>query len=459
MNLLFDLKEEFEDYLDKSLFFQDRRVIEGWLLLAGEIKEIEIEDGDELDEKWELRSEPYAASLLARRDLFIKYKGLYHAYYDPLYNLCMYYGIDGECISADAAEALKADHYENILNVEDIDQYIEEVNSRSNDARYFVNKTISYLFAILQAIMNKAGQTVIDLNPSAEDFAKAINDDLRGLTRSSGKSLFKRMKEDLHRRFNQRLTDNNRYELWNEILRADEKALLMAYKRQLATCEDSMQEHWGEDMKKQMDEDGTLMHLIYSSLYTEELFDLRNVENLQPFIALLTKDNLDIFYDIIVRRSIIQCEMFPELKAQHEKWLNKVNELPDEGEEIRLSNARQSKLDEIIGILQNGDWKAPATSENIAQLLNAVFGKEMSLLDEEDIHLCEKMWSLVEGGRGDRKKIISANFAGFFADENLLNGTSKDISNALFESDTMVNNVTDGKKIIAVMPLMMLYRS
>lgn len=325
MNLLFDLKEEFDDYLDKSLFFQDPRVIEGWLFLAGEIKEIEIEDGEERDEKWEQRSEPYAASLIARRDLFIKYKGLYRAYYDPLYNLWMNYSIDGECISADAAEALKADHYEKILQVEDFDQYLEEVNSRSLDARYFANKTLTYILHILQAIMDKAGQVVIDLKPTDEDFAKAINDDLRGMTRAYRNSIFEDMKEDLTRHFKAYRTAPYTPELWGDLLSADEDALLKASRHELAQCNAIKQEHWGEDMKEQMDKNGELMRLIYSSCRTEKLLDLYNVENVQKYIELLTSDNLYMFYEIIVRRNIIQCEMYSELKAQHEDWLNPTN--------------------------------------------------------------------------------------------------------------------------------------
>lgn len=466
MNLLFDLKEEFDDYLDKSLFFQDTRVIEGWLLLAGEIKEIEIEDGEERDEKWEQRSEPYAASLLARRDLFIKYKGLYRAYYDPLYNLWMNYSIDGECISADAAEALKADHYEKILEVEDFDQYLEEVNSRSLDARYFANKTLTYILHILQAIMDKAGQTVIDLKPSDEDFAKAIDDDLRGWTRAFGKEVLRDMKEYLLRRFKKRITDDNRYELWCEMLRSDEDAIKMAMRQKLATYNDETQDHWGDDRKEQMDHNDNLMRLIYSSCYTEELFDLGNVENVHPFIAQLTLGNLDMFYDIIVRRSLIQCEMFPELKSQHEEWLNRSNEQPEEVEETGMSKARQSKLDEIIRIMQNGNWKLPATAENIKKLLNTIFGRDLSLLENGDELLCEKMWDLVEKGGGDRMVIVPANLAGFFKEENLLQGSPLVISNALFGKDkNQVNNINKGKgtpsncsnAFIAVIPFIRKY--
>lgn len=323
MNLLYELVEDIEKYHDKSLFFQDPRVIEGWLLLAGEIKEIEMDDALESDEKWENRTEPFAASLIARRDLFSNYMKLYHLYYDPLYSLWMNYsGMDWDCISADSKEVLKAEQYlKGQKDVEDLNEYVEQLNSRSHDARYALYKTLTGIFDIIQAIMNKAGQVVIDLKPSDEDFAKAINDDLRGLTRKYGKSIFKNMKEDLHQHFPQRITDNNRYELWNEMLRADKNALLLASKQQLATCEDDMQEHWGEDRKAQMDENGKLMHLIFSSCYTEELFNLKNADNEKQIIELLTSDNISLFYEIIVRRNLIQCEMFPELKKQHEVWL------------------------------------------------------------------------------------------------------------------------------------------
>ena len=446
MNLLYDLIEEIDNYQDKSLFYQDPRVIEGWLLLAGDIKEIEIEDAPESDEKWELRSEPFAATLLARRDLFSNYKKLYHLYYDPLYNLWMNYsGMDWDCVSADAKEALKANQYlQGQKDVEDLNEYIEQLNSRSNDARYALYKTLTGIFDILQAIMNKAGQVVIDLKPSDEDFTKAINDDLRGMTHSYGKSLFGDMKEDLNRHYKTYRTAPYTPELWGELLAADEEALSLAKRRQLADCDTTKQEHWGEDMKKQMDENSELMQLIYSSCRTDELFDLRMVDDIQRFISLLTPENLSIFYDIIVRRNLIQCEMFPELKVQHEAWLNKVNEPPEEDAEIGLSIARQSKLDEIIGILQKGNWKQPATADNIEQFLNTLFGKDTSSLEEGDEAQCEKMWALVEGGGGDRMVIMPANLAGFLKEENLLKGSPKEISNALFDNGNQVNNINKG---------------
>ena len=114
-----------------------------------------------------------------------------------------------------------------------------------------------------------------------------------------------------------------------------------------------------------------------------------------------------------------------------------------------MDAGHQSKLDEIIGILQKGDWKLPATADNVKLLLNTVFGKDTSLLDEGDIDECEKMWALVEGGKGkDRKVIVSAKLAGFMGrEENLMkNDGPKAISDELFgKHNSQVSAINKGK--------------
>lgn len=118
----------------------------------------------------------------------------------------------------------------------------------------------------------------------------------------------------------------------------------------------------------------------------------------------------------------------------------------NENTEHRLDETRLSKLDEIVEILRRGNWKEPATTENVVQLLNTVFGKDLSLLDDEDILLCEKMWSLVERGRGVRINVVSANLAGYFAELNLLKGTPKEINDNLFRNSKENNNINKGRK-------------
>ena len=117
-------------------------------------------------------------------------------------------------------------------------------------------------------------------------------------------------------------------------------------------------------------------------------------------------------------------------------------------EPVKMSAARHSKLDNIIGTLQKGNWKQPASIENVTMLLNTIYGRDMSLLEEGDESHCEKMWSLVESGRGDRIVTIQANLAGFFSEENLLFGSPKEISNDLFgKGNNQCNNINKGNSL------------
>lgn len=441
--------EEINNYSDKSLFFQNPQIIEGWLALVRAIEKIESWEAAEDKTKWEDRTETYVAYLLTLRVYYFKYQRLYKDYYEQLSKILECYGgwLEGECVSPDTIEALAADHYiDDLENVDDIIQRLTNLNRDSLNARSAVHSILTDILGLMMPVMNRGALKITGMNPSIEDFAKAIDDDLREWTFSFGKSMFREMKEDLNRHYKEYRTAPYTPELWGELLATDEEALNLAKRKGLADCDTAKQEHWGEDMKKQMDENSELMQLIYSSCRTDELFDLRMVDDVQRFISLLTPENLSIYYDIIVRRNLIQCEMFPELKTQYEKWLNSSEEQSQDGsEDSILSEVRQSKLDEIIGIMQIGNWKLPATAENIKQLLNTIFGRDMSLLEDGDEQLCETMWAFVESGTGNRMEVVPANLAGFFLEENLLNGSPKTISNDLFgKNNNQTNNINKG---------------
>ena len=146
-------------------------------------------------------------------------------------------------------------------------------------------------------------------------------------------------------------------------------------------------------------------------------------------------NRLDNFYEQMKQihkdmRDILKKQQSQETN-NYEKWGN-------------LSENRQSKLDELIGILQNGKWKAPATIDNVTLLLNTVFGRDLSSLDKGDEPLCKKMWTLVENGSGNRMEIVPANLAGFFSEENLLVGSPMEISNDLFGNGKQNNNINKG---------------
>lgn len=436
-----------DKFHDKSLFFQNYTIIDKWLELVDVIGKNDLWTPTQEDIEMMQRTNTRLRYLRIQSQFISSYQTLYENYYNQFISTLKGYEsfLRDHCVSYDAIQILSDNNYGQELDISNITQHLQELNMNSVMARSALYDTLSELQHVLLAIMNRGLKVALNHCPTDGELTDALNKDLKGRTRSYRQKMLREMKEDLNRHYKARRTDPYTPELWGEMLNADEDALIMASKGELLKCNDVKHEHWGEDMKAKMTENGELMGLIVSMCSTDELFDFAKAESEYKFISMLTVDTIELFYDIILRRNLIQCEMNPELKAQHDKWLNSSEaDKAEEVEEKGLNKARQSKLDEMIKILKNGNWKQPATAENIELLLNAVFGRDASSIDDGDVPLCEKMWALVEGGSGERMLIVPANLAGFFSEENLLAGSPKEISIDLFGNGTHINNINKG---------------
>lgn len=170
----------------------------------------------------------------------------------------------------------------------------------------------------------------------------------------------------------------------------------------------------------------------HAGFYINEMHDRLSVEAVEAFCRFVTFTQL-AYQEIDRLKKDNRDHVLKEFRTEENK-------------DTCLDAVRQSKLDDIIGILKNGNWKQPATADNVELLLNTIFGKDKSLLEERDDNEREKMWALVEGGGGERMVIVPANLAGFFSEENLLAGSPKEISNDLFgKNNNQSNNINKGK--------------
>lgn len=340
---LYEQINEIDKYPDKSLFFQNPLIIEGWISMVRTLQEVKKWEVPEDDEQWEECAEMYVAYLFELRAICDMYIDLYRAYYKHLWSLLEFYGgwLEGEYISYDGMEALCNDKYEKDLkDVEDLPMYLAKLNKESHEARFAAYSILSDAFDLIMAIMNRGGKIVIALNPTEEDFAKAFDADIRTRTRSLKEKMFREMEEEMARHYMENRTDGYTRQMWGKMQVADEEALKMANNKQLTKCNDPKQEHWGKGMKARMERNGKLMGTILSLIKYNKLFDLSEPENIKPLIKLLEPKNLSLFYDIIIRRSLIQCEMFPELKAQHDAWLYNTEEnAEDDDEEQEIINS------------------------------------------------------------------------------------------------------------------------
>ena len=434
-------------YSDRSLLFQNYTIIDKWLELVDVIGKNELWTPSQDEIQNMQRTNTRLMYIFIQLRFISDYQILYEKYKRQLKDILKEHKVwkTERCVSYDAIHTLSVNNYGQDLGIGNISEYLIELNENASKARSGLYDAFSELQRVLVAVMDRGKSIVLSHCPTYGELTDAFYKDLKGDTRVFGERILREMKEDLNKHYKARRTDPYTPELWGELLNADEEALIMASKGELFECDDVKQEHWGERKKAKMTKNGELMGLIVSMCSTDELFDFAKAESEHQFISLLTADNLALFSEIIIRRNLIQCEMNPKLKAQHDKWLNASEEEASEaGEEKGLSKARVSKLDEMIMTLKNGNWKRPATTENIERLLNAVFGRDSSSMDDADVPLCEKMWALVEGGSGERMLIVPANLAGFFSEENLLAGSPTEISIDLFGNGTHVNNINKG---------------
>lgn len=307
---------------------------------------------------------------------------------------------------------------------------------------YYCLKSIYKLMCVVCSYPN---ELVSGYKPSQEENIVSLEFELRQYTKEVGSNVERDLKKTAQELKPSRSSHLNP-DVWGEVMKKEDELFDLAIKGKLGEVEEKRFENISAT-KEQLMDNFSLLQKIKTTCLDGELFDIRLCVETHQLLSSLNSENLDLFYELVLRRNIIQREMFPdELRAKYDEWVNppreqQTNEKGDAG----LSEARKSKLEELISKMQNGQWKEPATSDKIARLLKTIFGRDISPLDEGDINLCERMWAWAEGGGGDRNIVVPANLAGFFSEENLLAGSPKEISNDLFgKSNNQSNNINKG---------------
>lgn len=310
--------------------------------------------------------------------------------------------------------------------------------------RYCLNS----IFHLMDIVCSYPYELNSGYNPSLIEITKAMEKELRQYAKEKGEEMYRNLKQIYFKLYRSN-PSSQPTDIWGKVMKLEDDAFSLAISGKLVENNEDYFEHLVEDQRKQWTDNNLLLQIIKDTCIDDELFDVKLAVGTYHLLSAVCADNLDLFYELVLRRNIIHCEMFPkELKAKYEEWVSPSEERPtEENRETLLDEARLAKLNEIIRILQKGNWKNPATTENVTILLNTVFGKDVSLLEESDVPQCEKMWFWAEHGGGDRiKNVVPSNLAGLFRVENLLNGTPNEISKTLFGKidSKYISNINNG---------------
>lgn len=317
----------------------------------------------------------------------------------------------------------------------------DKLNKEHFDGLIAMFKSFNNIFSLMSVICAYPNALISGYAPKQEDIIEALNCELRQYAKDVGNKVerdLKKAAQDLKPTRNAPLTPD----VWGKVMEREDDMFNQAITTQVGEVDDKYLENISATAF-QLIENYSLLEKIKTTCIDEDFFDIKLSVETHNLLSSLNAENLDLFYELVLRRNIIQREMFPEkLKAEYDKWLNYTED--NHNEKTALTPARQSFIDDVIMHFQNGDWKQPATFENVKKFFNTVFGKDLSLLDDSDKPSCEKMWAMIEGGRGERFTVVTANLAGFFSEENILGGSPSEISNAIFGNRSQVNNVNKG---------------
>lgn len=309
-------------------------------------------------------------------------------------------------------------------------------------------RCLENIFSLMCIVCSYPNELTSIYKPNQDEIICALENELRHYANEIGRNVERELKktaQSLKPYRNAPLTPD----VWGQVMQEEDDLFDLAIKGKLEENTEKRFEHIFEAQRKQWTENYPLLQKIKTTCLDGELFDVKLAVETHQLLTSLNANNLDLFYELVLRRNIIQREMFPdELGAKYEEWANPSEEQQvEESSETGMIAARQSKLDEIIGILQRGNWKQPATADNVKLLLETLFGRDTSLLDDNDATECEKIWAFAERGGGDRSIIVPAKLAGFFRSENLIIGGPKAISDDLFgKNNNQVNAINKGKQ-------------
>ena len=111
-----------------------------------------------------------------------------------------------------------------------------------------------------------------------------------------------------------------------------------------------------------------------------------------------------------------------------------------------LKELRQSILDQLLDLADKGDWVNGITSVDVKAMLKIVLGQGENPLTGKEVELSEKLWNLLESGRGERLRVTCKNMIGYYDDRHLLKQKSAPTLNTdFFDDKEGSDNINKGR--------------
>lgn len=108
-----------------------------------------------------------------------------------------------------------------------------------------------------------------------------------------------------------------------------------------------------------------------------------------------------------------------------------------------LSENQNKIISKLCALVDRGEWKLPATAENIKCMILTALGATDKKPGKEE-KMSKAFWKLLEEGKGDRVRIVFSNLIGYFRRNGLLEGKSPALCKMFFNEQEGYSNIDKG---------------
>ena len=196
---------------------------------------------------------------------------------------------------------------------------INDVHYKGLCAMY---KCLNNIWGLMFAVHSYIDTLIENYKPSQDEIVSVLENESRQYAREIGK----KVERDLRRTAQGLKPSRSSFmtsEVWGLVMDEEDDLYRLAITGQLEENKEKRFETIFEEQRKQLTDNSAVLQKIKNTAIDGELFDIRLSVETHNLLSSLNADNLDLFYELILRRNIIQREMFPdELGVVYEEWLN-----------------------------------------------------------------------------------------------------------------------------------------
>ena len=205
-----------------------------------------------------------------------------------------------------------------------IDFYLFE-SDKLNEGHYKslleIHNCLNNIYLLMCAVCSYPERLIYGFQPDQKDIVSALENGLRQYAMEIGKKVerdLKKTAQELKPSRNASLTPD----VWGQVMQREDEMYEQAIYTQVGEIDDKLLENISAT-KNMLIDNYSLLEKIKTTCLDEEFFDIRLSVGTHNLLSSLNADNLDLFYELVLRRNIIQREMFPEeLSAKYEEWLS-----------------------------------------------------------------------------------------------------------------------------------------